>query len=84
MKAQSKEFRKLENVEPFNGYLFRSCYYHQLIAAYAHFGIDKNFIMMKKYFKNSLQDKNVIKSTLFRISAWQAYGYYIVDRGGTA
>ena len=46
MKTQSKEYRKLENVEPFNGYLFRSCYYHQLIAAYAHFGIDKNFIMM--------------------------------------
>ena len=36
----------LKGIKPFNEYGFRSCYYHQLIAAYARYGIDERIWLM--------------------------------------
>ncbi|MDR1093295.1 MAG: hypothetical protein LBL66_04015 [Clostridiales bacterium] len=53
------ESKKLKGIKPFNGFLFRSCYYHQLIAAYARYGVDERLLIMnyvplydKKNFRN--------------------------------
>jgi hypothetical protein len=35
----------LKDIKPFNKFLFRSCYYHQLMAAYARFGVDEQILL---------------------------------------
>ena len=38
--------KKLEGIKPFNKFSFRTCYYSQLIAGYAHYGLDERLIIM--------------------------------------
>lgn len=40
------ESKILQGVKPFNDFLYRSCYYHQLIAAYSYFNISPHSIML--------------------------------------
>jgi len=34
----------MPGITPHNDFLFISCYYHQLVAAYSYFGVDKNLL----------------------------------------
>lgn len=40
---------KIEGIKPFNKFFFRSCYYHQLIAGLASFGISYEDILMGSF-----------------------------------
>ena len=40
---------KISGVQPFNDFLFRSCYYHQLISGLSCFGIDKETILLNAF-----------------------------------
>ena len=39
----------LRGIKPFNKFFFRSCYYHQLISAYARYGTDERLILMNYF-----------------------------------
>ena len=43
MKKNNKK-HILKNIIPFNKFFFKSCYYHQLIAAYAHYDVEEDYI----------------------------------------
>jgi hypothetical protein len=36
----------LEGIKPFNKFLFKSCYYHQIIAGYSYFGVDERVTLV--------------------------------------
>ena len=40
---------KINGVRPFNDFFFRSCYYHQLMAGIACFGIDRDAILLNAF-----------------------------------
>ena len=40
---------KIEGVQPFNKFSFRSCYYHQLIAALSCFGISFESVLLSSF-----------------------------------
>lgn len=40
---------KIEGVQPFNDFFYKSCYYHQLIAGLACLGIDKENILINSF-----------------------------------
>ena len=42
---QERTYKKLNGIKPFNDFLFRSCYYHQLMAAYSRYGNEKIWLM---------------------------------------
>lgn len=35
----------LKGIRPFNQFMFRSCYYHQLMSAYTHFNVDETIVL---------------------------------------
>lgn len=40
---------KIEGVKPFKRFLFRTCYYHQLISALSCFDIDAEYILANAF-----------------------------------
>jgi len=48
-KRKTAQSKKLKGIKPFNKFLFRSCYYHQLIAAFARYGVDERLILMNYF-----------------------------------
>lgn len=64
MIKKEKTHKKLKGIKPFNKFLFRSCYYHQLIAAYARYGISEDVWLMNYlpiYKFDSVQSKILIE-----------------------
>lgn len=43
------EKNKINGVKPFNEFLFKSCYYHQLIAGISCFGVDRDAILLNAF-----------------------------------
>ena len=39
------EKNKIEGVKPFNGFFFRSCYWHQLLAGISCLKIDEKYVL---------------------------------------
>lgn len=57
-----QKIKKLKNIKPFNKFLFKSCYYHQLIAAFSKYGVDEKMILMNHfpiYNTKSFQDPDI-------------------------
>jgi hypothetical protein len=54
-KNKEKTYKKLKNIRPFNDFMFKSCYYHQLLTAYRYYGIKDELILMNSL---SLYDFN--------------------------
>ena len=50
---------KIDGVKPFNEFLYKSCYYHQLMAALESFGIEakevllNGFVLIKENFETN-------------------------------
>ncbi len=40
---------KISGIKPFNDFFFKSCYYHQLIAGIASFGVDRDAILLNAF-----------------------------------
>ena len=55
---------KIKGVKPFNDFFFKSCYYHQLMAGIACFGIDRDAILLNTF--TSIQENfNIGKEYIF-------------------
>jgi hypothetical protein len=64
----------LKGIKPFNKFEFRSCYYHQLIAAFARYGVDEKIWLInylpvyeldKETAKLSMREKEILTDTEF-------------------
>ncbi len=40
---------KLDNIRPFNDFLYRNCYYHQLVSALSCLGIEKDHVFLNSF-----------------------------------
>ena len=43
------EKNKINGIKPFNDFFFKSCYYHQLLAGIASFGVDKDAVLLNSF-----------------------------------
>ena len=52
---------KINGVRPFNDFFFKSCYYHQLLAAVSSMGIDKDVVLLNAF--SNIEEQFQVKKT---------------------
>ncbi|MDR1093292.1 MAG: BtrH N-terminal domain-containing protein [Clostridiales bacterium] len=55
---QAPRAKVLDGIKPFNKFLFISCYYHQLVAAYSYYGIEPETQLANYYIRYEFDEKN--------------------------